>query len=126
MFEPGDPFYEEPASGTPLYAIGGGLMAGGVGILAYSFGSLPKGPRPAPTQSKRAWVQQELVEASGCGMPGDVAQPQPQPQPIARPATAQPAGDTAVRLKKLDQLRASGAISEAEYQQKRKQILDEI
>lgn len=124
VFQPGDPFYEEPASGAPLYAIGGGLMAGGVGILAYSFGSLPKGPRPAPTQSKRAWVQEELVEASGCGLPGDIAQQQ---QPVAQPAaTAQPTSDTAARLKKLDQLRASGAISEAEYQQKRKQILDEI
>lgn len=137
VFEPGDPFYEEPASGAPLYAIGGVLAGGGVGILAYSFGSLPKGPRPAPTQTKRSWVQQELVEASGCGLPGDVAQPQPQPQPmpqaqpqppVAQPAVAAPAptNDTAVRLKKLDQLRASGAITEAEYQKKRKQILDEI
>lgn len=128
VFEPGDPFYEEPASGAPLYAIGGILAGGGVGILAYSFGSLPKGPRPAPTETKRAWVQQELVEASGCGLPGDVAQPQPMPQPIAQPAAATPApsGDTAARLRKLDQLRSSGAITEAEYQSKRKAILDEI
>jgi hypothetical protein len=74
VFQPGDPFYEEPPSGAPLYAIGGLLIGGGVGIAAYSFGALPKGPRPAPTQAKRAWVQEELVEATGCSQPGDVAQ----------------------------------------------------
>jgi hypothetical protein len=101
------------------------MIGGGIGIAAYSFGALPKGSKPAPTQSKRAWVQQELVEASGCGLPGDVAQQQ---QPIAQPASATPppSNETAERLRKLDQLRASGAITEAEYQKKRKEILDAI
>ncbi|NVB84437.1 MAG: SHOCT domain-containing protein [Kofleriaceae bacterium] len=127
VFQPGDPYYKEPASGAPLYAIGGLMVGGGIGIAAYSFGALPKGPKPAPTQSKRAWVQQELVEATGCGLPGDVAQ-QPQPQPIAQPASATPppSNETADRLRKLDQLRSSGAITEAEYQKKRKEILDAI
>jgi hypothetical protein len=154
IFEPGDPLYEEPPSPVPGYVIGGAMIAGGVGLLAYSFNKLPKGPKPQVQQSKRNWTQTELVEATGCAMPGQnvaavppqtqpqQAQPQPQPlqtRPLAQPAaTAQPAttttpaasttqsNDTAVRLKKLDDLRASGAITEAEYQKKRKQIIDSL
>lgn len=115
IFEPGDPLYEEPPSPAGGYLIGGAMIAGGVGLLAYSFGSLPKGPKPAVQASTRRWMESELVEASGCGLPGDVA------------GTPAPSGtDTAARLQQLDQLRASGTISDAEYQKKRREILDAI
>src|ERR1041385_5060157 len=69
VFEPGDPLYEPPPSPVPGYLIGGGMVAGGVALLAYSFGKLPKGPKPEVQESKRDWVQNELVEATGCQMP---------------------------------------------------------
>jgi hypothetical protein len=122
IFEPGDPLYEEPPSPVPGYVIGGGMMAAGVGLLAYSFGSLPKQPKPEIQHGRREWVEQSMVESSGCpGMPANVAQQPPGPQPIA-----QPTNDVAVRLQKLDALKASGAISDGEYQRKRKEIIDGI
>jgi hypothetical protein len=153
IFEPGDPLYEEPPSPVGGYLVGGAMIAGGVGLLAYSFNKLPKAPKPAVQQSKRNWTQNELVEATGCTMPGQnvasVPQPQAQPQPAPQPqplqtrplaqpaaatvapqpaaaATGTPSNDAAMRLKKLDDLRASGAITESEYQKKRKQIIDSI
>lgn len=116
IFEPGDPFYEEPPSPTGGYWLGGAMIGAGAGLLAYSFGSLPKGPRPAVQASTRRWQVTELVESSGCGLPGDPG--------LAR--NAPPDADTAARLKQLDQLRATGTITEAEYQEKRRAILDAI
>jgi hypothetical protein len=127
IFEPGDPLYEPPPSPTPGYLLGGAMLGGGIGLIAYSFGSLPKGPKPETRVSTRQWVQEEMVESTGCGLPGDpsLAHNAPQPQPQPQPAAAGE-GDVNARLKKLDQLRASGLITEAEYQRKRKAILDEI
>ena len=116
IFEPGDPLYEEPPSPTGGYLLGGAMIGGGIGLLAYSFGSLPKGPKPAVQASTKRWQQVELVEATGCNLPGDPAVVQKAP----------PTGDTAARLHQLDQLRAAGTITEAEYQQKRRAILDSI
>ena len=116
IFQPGDPLYEEPPSPTPGYVVGGAMIGAGVGLLAYSFGSLPKGPKPAVQQSARRWNETQLVESTGCGLPGDVA---------AKPA-GPPSNDTAARLEQLDKLHAAGAITDAEYQQKRRQILDSI
>lgn len=66
IFEPGDPLYEPPPSPGPGYAIGGAMIAGGVGLVAYSFGSLPKGAPPAVQSAKREWTETRLVEATGC------------------------------------------------------------
>lgn len=121
IFEPGDPLYEPPPSPTPGYVVGGAMIGAGVGLLAYSFGSLPKGPRPAVQASTKRWTQTELVESSGCGLPGDPALAG-RPPDSATPAR----DDTAARLEQLDKLRASGAITDAEYQKKRREILDAI
>jgi hypothetical protein len=117
IFEPGDPLYEEPPSPAGGYLLGGAMVGAGVGLLVYSFGSLPKGPKPSVQASTKRWQQVEMVESTGCGLPGDPA--------LAREATPAQT-DTAARLQKLDQLRAAGTINEAEYQKKRREILDAI
>jgi len=117
IFEPGDPLYEQPPSPAGGYLVGGAMVGAGVGLIAYSFGSLPKGPKPAVQASTKRWTQTELVESTGCGLPGD---------PALAGQSAPPNADTAARLRQLDQLRAAGSITEAEYQQKRRAILDAI
>ncbi len=117
IFEPGDPLYEEPPSPTGGYVLGGAMIGAGAGLLIYSFGSLPKGPKPAVQTSSRRWMQAELVESSGCGLPGDPS--------VAGSAPA-PGSDAAAPLEQLDQLRASGAITDTEYQAKRKAIIDAL
>jgi hypothetical protein len=131
FWEPGDPYYEPPPDPTLGYAVGGSMMAAGAGLLIYSFAKLPKQPKPAIQHSKREWVETKLVESTGCVMPGvpnNIATaPAPAPAPAAMPApAAAPANDITARLQKLDSLRASGAITEAEYQRKRKEIIDGI
>ncbi len=116
FFEPGDPLYEEPPSPTGGYLVGGAMIGAGVGLLAYSFGSLPKGPKPAVQASTKRWQVVELVESAGCGLPGD-------PGIAQNPPTD---ADTMARLRQLDQLRAAGTITEDEYQTKRRAILDAI
>ncbi|HEY5944443.1 MAG TPA: SHOCT domain-containing protein, partial [Kofleriaceae bacterium] len=116
IFEPGDPLYEPPPSPTGGYLVGGAMIAGGVGLLVYSFGSLPKGPKPQVQASAKRWQQVELVEATGCTSPNDSVARQT-PTPAATTQTPAPAAnDTAARLQRLDQLRAAGTITEAEYQ----------
>jgi hypothetical protein len=73
IFSPGDPLYTPPPSATPGLVVGGGAMLAGAGLLAYSFGSLPKSPRPAIEHASREFVETEYVEATGCGLPGDPA-----------------------------------------------------
>ena len=106
------------------------MMAAGAGLLIYSFSSLPKQPKPAVQQSKRAWVETRLVESTGCTLPGVpnnlATAPAPTPAPAAMTAPAPAANDVTARLQKLDSLKASGAITEAEYQRKRKEIIDGI
>jgi hypothetical protein len=112
------------SSGTTNYVVGGVLLAAGVGILYRAYGVVPN-RRPAPSGPlKREWTEQRLVESSGCGMPGDVAQVQ---SPVPLVIQAQPEKqDAAARLQQLDKLRASGAISDADYARKRKEIIDGI
>jgi hypothetical protein len=130
FFEPGDPLYEPPPDPTAGYVVGGGMMAAGAGLLIYSFAKLPKQPRPPVQASKRNWVETRLVESTGCtlGVPPNVAAaPAPAPAPAAMTAPAPaPANDVTARLQKLDSLKASGAITDAEYQRKRKEIIDGI
>jgi hypothetical protein len=130
FWEPGDPYYEPPPDPTAGYVVGGGMMAAGAGLLIYSFSALPKQPKPPVQQSKRAWVETRLVESTGCtlpGVPNNVATaPAPTPAPATMTAPAPAANDVTARLQKLDSLKASGAITEAEYQRKRKEIIDGI
>ena len=129
FFQPGDPLYEPPPDPTAGYAIGGAMIGAGAGILIYSFAKLPKQPKPQVLASKRAWVETRLVESTGCVMPGVpnnvAAAPAPAPAPaMAAPAPA--ANDVTARLQKLESLKAAGAITDAEYQRKRKEIIDGI
>jgi hypothetical protein len=129
FWEPGDPYYEPPPDPTAGYVTGGLFVGAGIGLLAYSFGKLPKQPRPEVQHSKRAWVETKLVESTGCAMPlppNVAAAPAPAPTPAAAAAPAPAANDVTARLQKLDSLRASGAITDAEYQRKRKEIIDGI
>jgi hypothetical protein len=73
IFQPGDPLYQEPPSAAPGLLIGGGAMAGGIGLLAYSFSSLPKAPPPRVEEGRRDLVETDFVESTGCGLPGDPA-----------------------------------------------------
>jgi hypothetical protein len=129
FWEPGDPYYEPPPDPTAGYVIGGGMMAAGAGLMIYSFAKLPKQPKPPVQYSKRAWVENRLVESTGCTLPGVpsnvAAAPAPAAGPMAAPAAA-PVNDVTARLQKLDALKASGAITDAEYQRKRKEIIDGI
>jgi Short C-terminal domain len=121
IFEPGDPLYEEPPSATPGLLVGGAMVVGGAGWIWHSYAHLPKGPPPATQQQVRRWTSREFVESTGCGLvPAD--QPGVTPVPTPTPAT----GDLATRLRELEQLRASGLVTEQEYQAKRKALLDQL
>ena len=127
FWQPGDPYYEAPPDPTAGYVAGAGLLAAGAGLLIYSYAKLPKQPKPAVVQNKRNWVETSLVESTGCNMglpPNVAAAPAPAPMPAA--AAAAPANDVTARLQKLDSLKAAGAITDAEYQRKRKEIIDGI
>jgi hypothetical protein len=119
FWEPGDPYYEEPPDPTAGYLVGGAMIAGAIGWIGYSYAKLPRHPAPAVQSSQRLWTETQFVEATGCGLvPADV---------VAPGAPASPGGDdTAARLEKLDRLRDSGVITEAEYQQKRKALIDAL
>jgi hypothetical protein len=129
FWQPGDAYHDPRRVATAAYRHGGGKLAGGAGLLIYSFAALPKQPKPAVQLSKREWNETRLVESTGCvlpGVPNNVASA-PAPAPLVTPApAAAPAGDVTARLQKLDALRASGAITDAEYQRKRKEIIDGI
>jgi len=71
IFQPGDPLYTQPPSAVPGMLIGGAVIAGGIGLLAYSFGKLPKDPAPKSEQGEQDVVETDFVEATGCGLPGD-------------------------------------------------------
>lgn len=71
IFQPGDPLYSEPPSATPGLIVGGAVIAGGLGLIAYSFGSLPRGNPPATERGEEDVVETAYVEATGCGLPGD-------------------------------------------------------
>ncbi len=127
----GDGYYAGEPSSTGGMIAGGAVMAGGVGLLVYSYTSLPKQPRPEVKKGVNRWVATEVVEAQGCASPNAPAIAQNAPAPVSAPvpaaAAAPPANpDVTERLRTLDRLKASGTISNAEYQRKRAEILDGI
>jgi hypothetical protein len=71
IFQPGDPLYTQPPSAVPGFVMGGVAIAGGLGLLAYSFGRLPKGAPPTSERGEEDVVETDYVEATGCGLPGD-------------------------------------------------------
>lgn len=113
VFSPGDPLYEPPPNPAGGYLIGGALVLGGASWIGYSYHALPHHPAPAVQASSRQWSETKLVEASGCGL-------------VPTDAPAKPAGDTEQRLRELDKLHDAGVITEQEYQQKRKALIDSI
>jgi len=69
---PGDPYYMAAPSTTPGLLLGGATLAGGLGLIGYSFGFLPNERlRPRTQEGTRHLVETQFVEAAGCGLPGD-------------------------------------------------------
>jgi hypothetical protein len=81
----------------------------------------------------REQVQNIVRRAGSVGLaqrsaPQGVPQPsgQPAPQPVPVPPFTPPPPSTAQRLQELETLRATGAVSEAEYTAKRQQIIADL
>ncbi len=112
---------------TANYVVGGVMLAGAVALMVRSYVLVPN-RRPAPPPSAmRTFQENKLVESTGCGLPGDLAGVQsPVPIVIQTQAAPAPQGDATTRLQQLDKLKASGAISDADYKRKRKEIIDSI
>lgn len=118
----GDDGYDDE-SGTQNIVLGSAFIAAGVGLLVYSYGIVPN-REPAPVlNQRRQWVEPRLVEATGCVLPGEVAAAQAAIPVVIQP---QPPKDAAARLQELEKLRAAGAINQADYERKRKEIIDGI
>lgn len=74
FYEMDPSFFAKPSQPTLAYGVGGAAMAGAGIWLAYSMGSLPKGPAPVTPPTVRSWTETAYVEATGCGLvPADRA-----------------------------------------------------
>ncbi len=112
---------------TAGYTAGAVLVGSGLAVGLYSLIALPSGSKPAPRTAEGRWTERALVESTGCGLvPSDnIAPVVPSAAPLLAPAPAAPKS-AADRIRELDGLRKSGVISEAEYQTRKKAILDAI
>lgn len=124
--------------GAMLFGVG--MVAAGLGWIWHAHKNLPKGPPPSSPPQVRNWTASEFGESTGCGMfPGSPYAPSPTAPLAPSPSTpgvlapapppAPPAGSTTdieTRLKKLDELRAHGLITQDEYDAKRKALLDSL
>ena len=101
---------------SDFYITGGVLIGAGVGLLLYSYLWVPS-RAPGATDTVRSWTETTFIESTGCGLvPADVA-----------PASTSPSTpDAQKRLEQLEELHRAGTITDEEYQQKRRQILDSI
>lgn len=117
--------------------VGVAMVAGGIGWIWYAHRRLPKGPPPSSPLQLRTWTASEFGESTGCGaFPGSPYATSPVAPAAAAsgaaPAAPTPApsdgasGDIETRLKKLEELRALGLITQDEYELKRKAILDSL
>ncbi len=121
IFSPGDPLYKEPDDPTAGYLFSGALIGGGIGWLWHSYHSLPKRPKPAATSGLDNWKETKFVEASGCGLvPGD------SPQPFNDVPSPGPTGSIEAKLQQLKKLRAADLISEEEYREKRRKLVNQL
>jgi hypothetical protein len=68
FYEMDPSFFAKPSQPTLAYGAGGAAMIGAGIWLAYSMGSLPKGPAPVEQPTQRAWTETAYVEATGCGL----------------------------------------------------------
>ena len=117
---------------TPAYGAGGVMIGSGLAIGLYSLLALPSAPKPAARNAEGRWTERALVESTGCGLvPGDSIAPPAvipsvaPPAPLVAPTPAAPR-TPADRLRELDGLRRTGAITEPEFQTRKKAILDSI
>lgn len=92
------------------YAIGGTALGAGALWLGLSMALLPADPPPPTTRGEVLSSGVELAEATGCDLP---TAPAPLP-------------DTAARLRELERLRDSGAITEEEYEDARREIIRDL
>jgi hypothetical protein len=122
IFVPGDPLYQEPPSAVPGSLLGGAFLATGVGVIAYSFGKLPKEPKPEVKTGMNRWVATEIVESDGCATDPALARTTPSPTSTSTTVKA-PDTEIEARLRTLDRLKASGTINNKEYARKRAEIL---
>jgi hypothetical protein len=100
---------------SDFYITGGAMIGAGVGLLLYSYLWVPS-RAPGATDAVRSWTETTFIESTGCGLvPADVA-----------PASRGPTPDAQKRLEQLEELHRAGTITDEEYQQKRRQILDSI
>ncbi|GGW99668.1 PH domain-containing protein [Streptomyces lomondensis] len=93
----------------------GGMLMGTLTVFASGNKAEIK---QVPKDQGKALADHLRMKISGSAAPVAPAQ--------AAPAAASPAGDIAARLATLDQLRAAGAITDAEYQDRRTKILDSV
>ena len=92
-----------------------------------SAGYRPAGP--VGNQTPAPYVAPQVAQPVAPPAPQPVAAiatPAPAPAPAPVTTASSPAKDTAAQLQKLNDLRAKGLITEAEYNQKRKEILDSM
>ena len=109
----------------PAHPASGGEGATGVAITFWAIGGVSlifvllglAGSARGSRASGRAAV------ASDIGLPR-VPPPPPRPTPV--PEASEPIGDITRRLAQLDELRALGAVTTAEYDAKRREILGDI
>lgn len=123
-----------------LALIGGTFTLGGVGLMAHGALAPSEASKPQVQRTEPTWTETELAEAAGCGSIVEVAPepeespapavapaaPAPPPAVAAAPAAAAAPGSPVARLHQLDALRKAGVITEAEYQRKRKAIVDAL
>jgi hypothetical protein len=101
-------------SSVPRFGVGTAMLATGVSWLWYSFARLPSGPRPDAGPHQRVYSQTTVEPARGC--PGMAAA-----EAAAPPTTADQHARVVrdAELRRLEQLRLEGMITEAEYRRLR-------
>jgi hypothetical protein len=121
-----DEFTGETQSRTGNLIAGTVMLAGAVGLLAYAYGVVPNRAH-APAESRtRQYQETRLVEAEGCNVGGEITVVQ-SPVPLnVQPAASGQSKTPAERLEQLDKLHAAGQISDADYNRKRKEIIDSL
>ena len=133
------------SSSTTGNVFGGLALLGGVGLIAHGALAPSEASRPQTVSSIPTWQETSVEESTGCGALGPLAPeidvsaaPSVAPSPattvivnqgsahVETPAEKPAARSPADRIRALDGLRKSHVITEAEYQARKKAILDAI